>query len=155
MRYRERKREVEKSGIDWKEYQREKKEIKKVTGYKGENLHKETIKRIKNIPEREPLEVRTRLRMRWKWWTKPFCNTPQYESWAEAVDGDHYDEFVDIVENAFNDIMMSDLCEGIPVQGGSCVVLYEKPKKKHQKIYNILKMHELGDGCVRAVERGM
>ncbi|MGB9497595.1 MAG: hypothetical protein ACKVE3_06990 [Dissulfuribacterales bacterium] len=155
IRYRERKKEVLKAGIDWNEYQREKKILKKEKQFVGENLHKEIIRRIKGIPEREPFEVRTRLRMRWKWWTKPFCNTPQYESWAEASDGDHYDEFVDMAEDAYNDIMASDLCPGIAVEGGSCVVLYEKPKKKHQKIYNILKMHELGDGCIRGVERGM
>ena len=156
IRYRERKKEVEKFKIDWKDYQEKKKEIRKGTGLKGNRLHEETLKKLlKGMGGGAPLEVRTRLRMRWKWWTKPFCNTPQYESWAEAADGDHYDEFVDMAEDAYNDIMMSDLCEGIAVEGGSCVVLYEKPRKKHQRIYNILKMHELGDGCIRGVERGM
>jgi len=155
IRYRERKKEVEKEGIDWEEYQKEKKEIKKVTGYKGDKLHKETIKKIKFIYEGgEPLKVRSRIRFQWKWWEKPYCNTPQYEAFADAQDGDHYDRMVDMAESYYNDIMMSDLCEGMPVEGGSCVVLYEKPKRG-QKIYNILKMHELGDGCVRGIERGM
>jgi len=155
IRYRERKKEVEKEGIDWEEYQKEKKEIKKVTGYKGDKLHKETIKKIKFIYEGgEPLKVRTRIRFQWKWWEKPYCNTPQYEAYADAVDGDHYDQFVDMAEAYYNDIMIADLCEGMPVEGGSCVVLYEKPKKG-QKIYNIIKMHELGEGCVRGIERGM
>jgi len=155
IRYRERKKEVEKEGVDWEEYQKEKKEIKKVTGYKGDKLHKETIKKIKFIYEGgELLKVRTRIRFQWKWWEKPYCNTPQYEAYADAQDGDHYDRMVDMAESYYNDIMMADLCEGMPVEGGSCVVLYEKPKKG-QKIYNIIKMHELGDGCVRGIERGM
>ena len=155
IRYRERKKEVEKEGIDWEEYQKEKKEIKKVTGYKGDKLHKETIKKIKFIYEGgEPLKVRTRIRFQWKWWEKPYCNTPQYEAYADAADGDHYDRMVDMAESYYNDIMMANRCEGMPVEGGSCVVLYEKPKRG-QKIYNILKMHELGDGCVRRIERGM
>jgi len=119
IRYRERKKEVEKEGIDWEEYQKEKKEIKKVTGYKGDKLHKETIKKIKFIYEGgEPLKVRTRIRFQWKWWEKPYCNTPQYEAYADAVDGDHYDQFVDMAEAYYNDIMIADLCEGMPVEGG-------------------------------------
>ncbi len=155
LQYRERKREVEKSGIDWKEYQQVKKQIKQEKHYKGKALHKETIRVIKQVFEaEEPLKVRSRIRFQWKWWEKPYCNTPQYEAYADAVDGDHYDRMVDMAESYYNDIMMADLCEGMPVEGGSCVVLYEKPKKG-QKIYNILKMHELGDGCVRGIERGM
>jgi len=155
LRYRERKRDVEKSGIDWKEYQQVKKQIKQEKHYKGKALHKETIRVIKQVPEVEKLlKVRTRIRFQWKWWEKPYCNTPQYEAYADAVDGDHYDRMVDMAESYYNDIMMADLCEGMHVEGGSCVVLYEKPKKG-QKIYNILKMHELGDGCVRGIERGM
>ena len=155
LRYRERKREVEKSGIDWKEYQRAKKQIKEEKHYKGEALHKETIRVIKQVSEvEEPLKVRSRIRFQWKWWEKPYCNTPQYEAYADAQDGDYYDRMVDMAESYYNDIMMADLCEGMPVEGGSCVVLYEKPKKG-QKIYNIIKMHELGDGCVKGIERGM
>jgi len=155
LQYRERKREVEKSGIDWKEYQQVKKQIKQEKHYKGKALHKETIRVIKQVFEaEEPLKVRSRIRFQWKWWEKPYCNTPQYEAYADAVDGDHYDRMVDMAESYYNDIMMADLCEGMPIEGGSCVVLYEKPKKG-QKIYNILKMHELGDGCVRGIERGM
>ena len=155
LRYRERKREVEKSGISWEEYQEVKKQIKQEKHYKGKVLHEEAIKVIKQTPEvEEPLKVRTRIRFQWKWWEKPYCNTPQYEAYADAQDGDHYDLFVDMAESYYNDIMIADLCEGMPVEGGSCVVLYEKPKKG-QKIYNIIKMHELGDGCVKGIERGM
>jgi len=155
LRYRERKRDVEKSGIDWKEYQQVKKQIKQEKHYKGKALHKETIRVIKQVSEvEEPLKVRSRIRFQWKWWEKPYCNTPQYEAFADAQDGDHYDRMVDMAESYYNDIMMADRCEGMPVEGGSCVVLYEKPKRG-QRIYNILKMHELGDGCVRGIERGM
>jgi len=155
LRYRERKREVEKSGISWDEYQQVKKQIKQEKHYKGKALHKETIRVIKQVSEvEEPLKVRSRIRFQWKWWEKPYCNTPQYEAYADAQDGDHYDQFVDMAEAYYHDVMMADRCEGMPVEGGSCVVLYEKPKKG-QRIYNILKMHELGDGCVRGIERGM
>jgi len=155
LQYRERKREVEKSGISWDEYQQVKKQIKQEKHYKGKALHKETIRVIKQISEvEEPLKVRSRIRFQWKWWEKPYCNTPQYEAYADAADGDHYDRMVGMAEAYYNDVMMADRCEGMPVEGGSCVVLYEKPKKG-QKIYNIIKMHELGDGCVRGIERGM
>jgi len=155
LQYRERKREVEKSGISWEEYQQVKKQIKQEKHYTGKALHKETIKVIKQISEaEEPLKVRSRIRFQWKWWEKPYCNTPQYEAYADAADGDHYDRMVEMAEAYYHDVMMVDRCEGMPVEGGSCVVLYEKPKKG-QKIYNILKMHELGDGCVRGIERGM
>ena len=155
LQYRERKREVEKSGISWEEYQQVKKQIKQEKHYKGKALHKETIRVIKQISEvEEPLKVRSRIRFQWKWWEKPYCNTPQYEAYADAADGDHYDRMVGMAEAYYNDVMMADRCEGMPVEGGSCVVLYEKPKKG-QKIYNIIKMHELGDGCVRGIERGM
>ena len=155
LQYRERKREVEKFGISWDEYQQVKKQIKQEKHYKGKALHKETIRVIKQVSEvEEPLKVRTRIRFQWKWWEKPYCNTPQYEAYADAVDGDHYDRMVEMAEVYYHDVMMADRCEGMPVEGGSCVVLYEKPKKG-QRIYNILKMHELGDGCVRGIERGM
>jgi len=155
LRYRERKREIEETGISWDEYQQIKKQIKQEKHYKGKVLHEETIKVIKQTSEaEEPLKVRSRIRFQWKWWEKPYCNTPQYEAYADAQDGDHYDRMVDMAESYYNDIMIADLCEGMPVEGGSCVVLYEKPKKG-QKIYNILKMHELGDGCVKGIERGM
>jgi len=154
LQYRERKREVKELGIDWETYQEVKRWVKEERKYKGDKLHKEAIRIIKEIGKGWAIPVRTRIRFQWKWWEKPYCNTPQYEAYADAKDGDHYDQFVDMAEAYYNDIMIANLCEGMPVEGGSCVVLYEKPKRG-QKIYNILKMHELGDGCVRGIERGM
>jgi len=148
---------AEKKGATWKEYQKEKKEIekriKKEYKEKGKEVSQETIDKKVEKEIEKTIGVRSRFRFHWRYWELPFCGTPTFVAYADAKDGDHYDEMKEYCNDIYDDIMQSNLCPDREVLGGACVVVY---KRKHEgKKYDIVKQHELGDGCVQGIEKGM
>ena len=150
IRYRENKREKEKElkkvGSNWKEYQKEKKEVKKrekKEGKKRKKTKKQQEQEEKRI-EKEALKrvgVRSRYRFWWKYWEMPNCGTPTFISDAQAFDGNHYEKMKEYCEGIHQDVMASDLCPDIPVEGGACIVLYKRKDRE------VIKYHEIGEGC--------
>ena len=157
IRYRENRRgkekELKKKGSDWNKYQKEKRivieEKKKEYKAKGKKPKKEKIK--KDI-EKETLKrvgVRSRYRFNWKYWELPICNTPTFIADAQAFDGDHYKQMKQFCNDILDDIEQTELCPQKSIIGGACIVVYRRKDKK------IIKMHELGDGCIKGIEKGM
>ena len=71
-------------------------------------------------------ELRTRFRFSWVYWTKPDCGTPNFYTDSRAEDGNHFKSMKSYCKRVFDEVMESDLCPDRPVEGGACVILYEK-----------------------------
>lgn len=78
-------------------------------------------------------ELRTRFRFSWVYWTKPDCGTPNYYNHAGAADGDHFKGMQSYCKRIYDEIMDSDLCPEQEVEGGACVILFEKRSKEFNK----------------------
>ena len=147
--------ELKKIGSNWGEYQTQKKKVakrlKKEYKEEGKKARKGTIGRRAAAEAMEKhVGLRSRYRMDWKFWEMPSCNTPTFMADAQAADGDHFTEMVSFNKDIYKNIMATDLClkkflGHDPVEGGCCVVVYQKSDKEVIKQFDIPE----GVGCVR------
>jgi hypothetical protein len=66
------------------------------------------------------------------------CDTSIFKARGLKRNGDYYTRMIDVAQKAHNKIKALDLCS---VDGGACVILYNKVDK------SIIKKFELGKGC--------
>ena len=74
----------------------------------------------------QEVEITTRFKFDWKYWQMPHCGTPVFEYGAKALKGNHFEAMKRHCEDIFDDVMLNDLCPNTEVQGGACVIMYEK-----------------------------
>lgn len=66
------------------------------------------------------------------------CDTSIFRARGLKRNGDHYTQMINVAQKAYDKITALDLCS---VDGGACVILYNKIDK------SVIKKFELGKGC--------
>ena len=152
------KADIEKEGIDatYKEYQHEYKRVEKEVILKREKAEKEPYSkgalkaRVKKIVITQKLGIRTRFNYAWTWSVKIYykdeegvekfdCETNYYMAGGRAFNGNHIEDFQEILDDEFKRIPDKEhLCY---LDGGSCLILYNKSDG------NIINKFEQGRGC--------
>ena len=152
------KTDIKKEGIDatYKEYKyeykrTEKEVILKRVKTKKDPYSKGALKaRVKKIVITQKLGIKTRFNYAWTWsiklWYKDAegnmnfdCETNNFMAGGRAFNGNHFEDFIEIVKDAFNRIPdKENLCY---LDGGSCVTLYNKSDN------TIINKFQQGRGC--------
>ena len=78
------------------------------------------------MSDKQEFEVRSRFTYWWKYWQMPTCNTPVFEHEKKAISGDHYKAMNQYCNDVYEDIMQVDMCPKHPLEGGACIVVYQK-----------------------------
>ena len=134
------------------EYQKTEKAVIKKRKESGKDPYsKGALKaRVKKIVITQKLGIRTRFNYAWTWSIKIYykdekgiqkfdCETNYFMAGGRAFNGNHFEDFIEIVKDAFNRIPdKKDLCY---LDGGSCVTLYNKSDN------TILNKFQQGRGC--------
>jgi hypothetical protein len=152
------KSEIKAEDVDatYKEYKYEYKKTEKAIIKKREKSGKEAYTkgalkaRVKKIVITQKLGIRTRFNYAWTWSIKLYykngegiqifdCETNNFMAGGRAFNGNHFEDFIEIVKDAFNRIPDKEhLCY---LDGGSCVTLYNKSDN------TILNKFQQGQGC--------
>lgn len=106
--------------------------------------------RVKQIAIEHRTGIATRMRFAWVYRVvleryvddngdiKADCDTSIFRARGLKRNGDHFTRMSSICQSTYDKIMALDLCS---VDGGACVVLYDKFSK------DVIKQFELGKGC--------
>lgn len=149
---------IKEEGVDatYKEYKYEYEKTEKAVIKKREEAGKEPYSkgalkaRVKKIVITQKLGIRTRFNYAWTWSIKLYykdedeiekfdCETNNFMAGGRAFNGDHFEDFIEIVKDAFNRIPDKEyLCY---LDGGSCVTLYNKSDN------TIINKFQQGRGC--------
>ena len=152
------KSEIKAADVDatYKEYQYEYKKTEKAVKKKREEAGKDPYSkgvlkaRVKKIVITQKLGIRTRFNYAWTWSVKLYykdekgiqkfeCETNNFMAGGRAFNGDQFENFIEIVKDAFNRIPDKEhLCY---LDGGSCVTLYNKSDN------TIINKFQQGRGC--------